>query len=120
MEDFRKSTGKRPQEVDIRRIGAGLLAQGDQGHWWSSTKPAFKAMREGEMQGFAVPLPSDATLRSEIASQFNAAHGRVLSESELQAEYTKFRLAGGKDPIPKPGASMAPRRKVSGVVTEGP
>jgi len=122
MEDFKKTTGKRPQDADITRIATGLLAQGQVPGWLFGTNdtPAFKAVREGKLQGYAVPLPSDATLRSEIASQFNAAHGRVLSDAELQAEYTKFRLAGGKDPIPKPGAAMAPRRKVSGVVTEGP
>jgi hypothetical protein len=124
MEDFKKTTGKRPQDADITRIATGLLAQGQTpgslfGGFWPNDTPAFKAAREGKLQGYAVPLPADATLRSEIASQFNAAHGRVLSGAELQAEYTKYRLAGGKDPIPRPTSSAAPRRKVSGVVTEG-
>lgn len=92
--------GKWPDSITTRKIAAGLVAQGaiSGGMLWDTKEPFFQARSEGNQGKFYVPLPAARSAQySALVQKFTQTMGRKPNDAELQAAYTRYRLAGGAE-----------------------
>jgi hypothetical protein len=95
LQQYHDQNNKWPDTPTTRQMAAGLLAEGKQGGGmlWDSGTRFFQSPDASQ---FYVPLPSDSKQVQQLSDSFTKVMGRAPTKAELQAYYTKYRLAGGK------------------------
>jgi hypothetical protein len=85
---------KWPDTITIQKMAASLLTPGQQVNKylpWDSATPAFKS---DDVSKFYVPVPSDK--KAQYTAAVAKTLGRQPTDAEVQAAYTRYRMAGGK------------------------